>query len=337
MSPPHAVSVPASPAAAAGRWTRSHFADIDEQAAALQGWNQDYLQLSAGAFSGAVQRLQLDGVGLFVEDLRQAVHQTGHVRPDVVAIGVPLVLQGDARFCGQAGDASAMHVFSGHGGFEFRSPQRHVMMGIEVDLPLFESHVIDPATGGGATFASRARLHDGDPAALLALRQFLLSLFASMVHAPDWLEADLRRLQARDELLDHIAAAIAPAHGQGADRREPAPAAHTALAERARQLVHHRLDDPPTVGELCAQLGVSRRTLQSCFQATWNMGPLCWLKTLRLNAVRRRLKTAHSVTEAATQFAFWHFGHFATEYRAMFGETPSQTLRRQGRAATHQP
>ena len=320
------------------RWTRSHYADIDEQAAALQGWNQDYLQLSAGAFSGAVQRLELDGVGLFVEDLRQAVHQTGHVRPDVVALGVPVVLLGDAHFCGQACDADAIHVFSGRDGFEFRSPQRHVMLGIEVDLRLFESHVVDPATGGATAFASRARLLDGDSTALPALRQFLLTLFASVVHEPDWLDVDQRRLQAREELLDHLAAAIAPAGGP-APPRAAMPAAHTALAERARQLVACRLDDPPTVAELSAQLGVSRRTLQSCFQSTWNMGPLCWLKTMRLNAVRRRLKTARSVTEAATQFAFWHFGHFATEYRAMFGETPSQTLRRQGRvsAARHAP
>ncbi len=322
----------------ARRWTRSHYADIDEQAAALQGWNQDYLQLSAGAFSGAVQRLELDGVGLFVEDLRQAVHQTGHVRPDVVALGVPVVLLGDAHFCGQACDADAMHVFSGRDGFEFRSPQRHVMLGIEVDLPLFESHVVDPATGGATAFASRARLLDSDSTALPALRQFLLTLFASVVHEPDWLNVDQRRLQARDELLDHLAAAIAPAGGH-APIRAAMPAAHTALAERARQLVAGRLDDPPTVGDLCAQLGVSRRTLQSCFQSTWNMGPLCWLKTMRLNAVRRRLKTARSVTEAATQYSFWHFGHFATEYRAMFGETPSQTLRRQSGASTarHSP
>jgi AraC family transcriptional regulator, ethanolamine operon transcriptional activator len=334
----HTNPAPDAPAMAdACRRTRSHFVDIDEQAAALQGWNQEYLQLSAGAFSGVVQRLQLDGVGLFVEDLRQAVHQTGQVRPDVVAIGVPVMLQGDSRFCGEAGDAATMHVFSGRDGFEFRSPQRHVMLGIEVDLPLFESHVIDPAMGGAAAFASRARLHDGDPSALLVLRHFLLALFASVAEAPGWLDAERRRVQARDELLHHLAAAIVPVGDAGhttqaahaAHGRAAVPATHTALAERARQLVASRLDDPPTVGDLCALLGVSRRTLQSCFQATWNMGPLCWLKTMRLNAVRRRLKTAGSVTEAATQFAFWHFGHFATEYRAMFGEAPSQTLRRQ--------
>jgi len=132
----------------------------------------------------------------------------------------------------------------------------------------------------------------------------------------------------RDELLDHLAAAVVSARS-AAVAATPLPASQSALVDRARQLVAGRLDNPPTVGELCSLLGVSRRTLQSCFQATWGMGPLAWLNTLRLNAVRRHLKTAASVTEAATRFGFWHFGHFARDYRVLFGETPSQTLRRQ--------
>jgi AraC family transcriptional regulator, ethanolamine operon transcriptional activator len=28
----------------------------------------------------------------------------------------------------------------------------------------------------------------------------------------------------------------------------------------------------------------------------------------------------------ATDWGFWHMGHFARDYRAMFGESPSRTL-----------
>ena len=325
----------------------AHFADIDEQAAELTGWNQRYLQLSAGLFSGSVHRLQLEGVGLFLEDLQQAVHQTGWVAPQVVALGVPVLLRGDSRFCGQPGDESAMHVFSGADGFEFRSPQRHVMLGIEIDAGLFEAHGLTDGEPGEPSaaqrFAARARLHVGDAAAIAALRGFVLDLFqrAQSDCAP-WLN-EAQRQQVRDELLDLVAAATAhPAsarcatHGDAAPRLPLRCPTHLRLAERARDLVVTRLDDPPTVAELCNLLGVSRRTLQSCFHATWGMGPLAWLNTLRLNAVRQRLKTAHSVTEAATQLGFWHFGHFANDYRELFGELPSQTLaRHRGAAARH--
>ena len=109
------------------------FLHLNEQAAALQGWNQRYLQLSRGRFDGTVTQLQIDGVGLFVEDLHQTLHQTGWVREDVFAVGVPLLLEGDTQFCGQPTDGSKLHVFSGAEGFEFRSPERHIMVCVEID------------------------------------------------------------------------------------------------------------------------------------------------------------------------------------------------------------
>jgi AraC family ethanolamine operon transcriptional activator len=56
------------------------------------------------------------------------------------------------------------------------------------------------------------------------------------------------------------------------------------------------------------------------------MGPLSWLNTMRLNAVRRHLKGAKSVTDAATELGFWHFGHFSRDYKDFFGELPSEAL-----------
>jgi len=319
----------------------SRFGDIDEQAAALQGWNQRYLQLSRGRFDGTVQQLQLDGVGLFVEDLHQSLHQTGWVRDDVFALGVPLLLEGNAQFCGQPTHGGKLHVFSGKDGFEFRSPQRHVMVCIEMDRPLFDAHIAfagahgdAPSEGHGATSA-RAGVLPTDPAVLARLRQFLTGLFHS-ASASEGLglgsgaplgPAPLRK-QVRTQLLDLVALALCPAPASTQEPGTRPTAAQLVLVERATQLVDSRLGDPPSVGELCAALGVSRRTLQNAFQTCWGMGPLAWLTTMRLNAVRRRLKSAHSVTDAATEFGFWHFGHFAGDYQALFGESPSHTLRR---------
>ena len=330
--PPIPVQRAPLPGAALGGATFSRYGDIDEQAAALTGWHQRYLQLSRGRFDGTVQRLQLDGVGLFIEDLHQSVHQTGWVRPDVFAIGVPLALEGDARFCGLEASADTLHVFSGRSGFEFRSPQRHVMIGIEMDRPLFDAHIAQAATEHST--ADRAGLHHADPAVLGELRRFLVDLFQSAGPVSGLMGEDHRaghaplRKQVRTQLLDRIALAMAPREAAPTERQARATSGQSALVVRATEFVASRLGDPPSVGELCEVLGVSRRTLQSAFQVCWGMGPLAWLTTLRLNAVRRRLKSAASVTEAATEFGFWHFGHFAGDYQALFGECPSHTLRR---------
>jgi AraC family ethanolamine operon transcriptional activator len=309
------------------------FADIDEQAAALNGWNQRYQQLSPGRFRGEVRRIRLEGVGIFIEDLQQSVHQTGFVERDVVAVGVPLVLHGDARFCGQASAENLLHVFSGHDGFEFRSPQRHVMLGIEIDASLFASCVAAPAGLDAGAFARHARLECIDRTELDGLRQMLLGLLLAPQGAePACLGAPPLTAAGsllRDAVLDRLSQALASAR-QPAPRSlsSSAPVSHALIVERAQQCVRDRLGQPPTVAELCEQLGVSRRTLQTSFQDTWGMGPLAWLRMLRLNAVRRALKTAPSVTTAATQLGFWHFGRFSHDYQALFGELPSQTFRR---------
>jgi AraC family ethanolamine operon transcriptional activator len=56
---------------------------------------------------------------------------------------------------------------------------------------------------------------------------------------------------------------------------------------------------------------------------------MAYLKSLRLSAARRDLKTARrgtTVAEIATKWGFFRLGHFSGDYRAMFGEKPSETL-----------
>lgn len=321
-----------APPAAQSHGIRSlhHFDDIDAQAQSLSGWNQSYLQLSRGAFRGGVQRLKMEGVGLFIEDLQQAVHQTGRVQAGVAAFGVPIVLHGDAQFCGEEASTSRLHVFSGGDGFEFRSPQRHIMLGIEVDLALFESHCPDSGAQDPAALLARARLHAGSAAAITALRHYAMGLFESSAQQIRLAQDAQYQGQVREALLGRLMAALAPAEACAEAPQQGArvSSAHALLEAQICAWVLTRLDDPPTVAEMCEALGVSRRTLQNCFQATWGMGPLAWLNTLRLNVVRRHLKSARSVTDIATQFGFCHFGHFASDYKALFGELPSETLQR---------
>ena len=95
------------------------------------------------------------------------------------------------------------------------------------------------------------------------------------------------------------------------------------------------IDEAITVADLCIELGVSRRTLQYSFQDVLDLNPVKFLRAIRLNAVRRALKAADqrsgaTVADIAARWGFWHLSHFSAEYKAMFGELPSETLKRPG-------
>ena len=89
--------------------------------------------------------------------------------------------------------------------------------------------------------------------------------------------------------------------------------------------------EPVTVSQLCGITGVSERTLQYAFQEQYSVSPKTYLKNFRLNGARRELFRndfdTTRVNDVASVWGFWHMGQFASDYRKLFGELPSDTLR----------
>jgi AraC family transcriptional regulator, ethanolamine operon transcriptional activator len=288
------------------------FADAQEQATALCGWNQDYLQLSAGAFAGELAQVSGHGIKLFVERVQQSVLQTGQLPARVLALGVPLQASGGGMFCGRACDVHSVHLFSGRSGFEFRTAREHTMLGLELQLP---DHVELPLQAGALTHTVRPQAK---------IKAYVMELYQSARRDPALLSNPAVVASVGDFLLDSLLRAPnLPGTLSGTANT------HWALVQRCVALVNASQDSAPTVTQLCQEMGVSRRTLQNAFLRVLDMSPLAYVKAVRLKQAREALKRSRSVTEAATACGFWHFGHFAHDYLTLFGERPSDTLRRQ--------
>jgi AraC-like DNA-binding protein len=85
------------------------------------------------------------------------------------------------------------------------------------------------------------------------------------------------------------------------------------------------------IGEICAALGVSDRTLRGLCAEQLGMSPTSYLRLRRMHLVHHTLRSgdpdAASVSEVARRYGFRNLGRFAFDYRAQFGELPSATLR----------
>jgi AraC-like DNA-binding protein len=102
-------------------------------------------------------------------------------------------------------------------------------------------------------------------------------------------------------------------------------------ARRARRYILDRLEDPPSVRELCRVSGANYATLERGFKETYGLSPRAHLKALRLAQVRRHLRNPDkttTVTGVALRWGFFELGRFAGEYRRRFGESPIETLRK---------
>jgi len=108
------------------------------------------------------------------------------------------------------------------------------------------------------------------------------------------------------------------------------------IVERAERLLRNRTAEPLPIAHLSSLVGVSERGLRNAFVAVRGMSPKRFVIHGRLQEVRRALSgsraTRTTVTDIATEHGFYELGRFAGRYKAVFGETPSQTLRDHGQA-----
>jgi AraC-like DNA-binding protein len=107
---------------------------------------------------------------------------------------------------------------------------------------------------------------------------------------------------------------------------------HDAIVARFEEFLEANPDTPLYLTEICAAIGVAERTLRVACEEHLGMGPIRYLSLRRMHLVRRALLRAdHStatVTRLATDHGFWELGRFSVAYRTLFGESPSESLRR---------
>ncbi|MET4155666.1 AraC-like DNA-binding protein [Bradyrhizobium sp. RT9b] len=150
-----------------------------------------------------------------------------------------------------------------------------------------------------------------------------------LAHTPDALDSlELRR--GFEQQLSHLMVRCL-AEGAGieitAGRRR-----HDAIIARLEDYLAENPDRAIYLTELCAATGVSERTLRSACEEHLGMAPIRYLTLRRMHLVRRALLRADAskatVTHIVTNYGFWELGRFSVAYRTLFGELPSETLRR---------
>jgi len=314
--------------------------DVNDHADSLSQWDQQYDQVSAGRFEGRLEDLWLGPVQVFRESTGQAVLQRGAPCPDTVTVATPVGNgPNEAWFCGRRIGAQQAFGLVSHSEFELatRGPFDIVAIGVRREFLDSYSQRVDGVPFLGVL--ERNDVFDGTADANDGLRTLLLATLAGARDTPALMGQDAARRALVHSLCDALMGRLGSRPGAG---QPPAGGADITAATRqrvvreARRYMQEHADAPISVPDLCEALHVSRRTLQYSFQDVLQMSPVTYLRALRLNGVRRDLKRAgeEPVADRAARWGFWHQSRFAADYRHLFGELPSETLR-QARCLVH--
>ena len=312
--------------------------DVDEHATHISAWHQEYDQLSRGCFTGMVRELWIDAPRLQVFHEHTGQRTSQHCLPwrGAVWFGIPDGQNGEPlHFSGRLQPVDRERIVMAaraDDGFALCTPQNFGIYGVVVDEAWLCTELdrlglrpfLPPAGGSGASLRA-ASLSPHLHVALCQTIESMQSRRASGEAMHGW----GRRTQGdqTDQLL-RLLAGTAPDAGFSAQRQSSQRRLASVLT--ARSLVAHPLNHTLSVEDLCMQLHLTPRTLQNHFRSVVGESPAEFLRAVRLNACRRRLRASArgtTVQDVAAQWGFFHMGRFSHEYKAMFDELPSQTLR----------
>jgi AraC family ethanolamine operon transcriptional activator len=308
------------------------FEDFSEMEKAFQeaSWSARYQQTSSGTFDGALQSSSLGPVQITRGHWGQGIRHTGLQPARRHALGFPLspVSQG-GRWLGTPIGPTDVLAQGSRRDFELLTPAGS-------DLVIFTSDEAD--------LSNRiAALSQRDPEPLVerqgrfrlsrmtatrirgALKGYFESLTASQ-SSPD--RTAITQPMAED-LIELVLQVVVDACFEPLPT--PALRRRVQLVRKAEELARSSESSVIRVSDLCEQLGVSERTLRYVFAELTGMSPAAYLRMQRLNDVRQALAQGHPeqfrVKTVAYEHGFWHLGQFASDYRKLFGERPSETLR----------
>lgn len=130
-------------------------------------------------------------------------------------------------------------------------------------------------------------------------------------------------------LLRRALAALLRAHTAGPYRSVPRAGARQAA--RAREVLLARLDDPPSLTELAAGVGVSPFALSRAFSASYGLPPHAYLNQRRVRVARMLLDAGARPADAAVRVGFTDQAHLTRHFRRTLGVTPAAYSRDHGR------
>jgi AraC family ethanolamine operon transcriptional activator len=303
--------------------------DVDDQAASLEGWQQTYEQLSAGPFAGRTIQARLSDSLSFLREStnRRLVERTvpparTHTFAMFVSAG------GDVRFNDVRMPADALISTPGSVELTVCVPENTEVAALEVadhELAGYATVFGEAAAGTDIRVGPRVTRSAMTP----MLRGFLDQVLAVCSDTPHMLAHEQTQRSLKSAAISNILFALS---GSGAEAGGLPVTAQRRyqLVQQARSHIDAQLGDVFTVADVCRALGVSRRTLQYCFEDVLQINPIAYIRAMRLNAARRDLKradpVADTVADIASRWGFWHLGHFSADYKRMFGELPSATL-----------
>lgn len=285
------------------------------------GWDVDYQQVGRGAFEGKFSTAFCGSLRVTQQYCNRELAARGVPPPGMMSVLLPsdadnrTVIQGKAL-----GKNDAAVMAAGSVGF-LKSPRDLRMCTVSVPQAQLESALWDYGHCELSSVLSECGVTPFPRSVIQNLKGILNAVTCSKLE----MKGKLAHLEVEDRILQAIC------EGLFSQEYEVTGRERTKYVFQAREYIDAHLGDVLRVGRIASNVGVSGRTLELAFREVVGVTVVDYIRTRRLNRARQlllsRQQSRNPVTEAAIQSGLFHLGHFSRDYKQLFGEAPSQTLK----------
>jgi AraC family ethanolamine operon transcriptional activator len=297
------------------------FESIDalQKAASEAGWDLEYRQLEAGSLKAGTQLAELAGITLSLVKATHPLEVVGEPPAGALVVTIPCAdshLSVNGRNVGD----DQMLVTTPGSELHFSTPSFVEVVTMHIPVSLFAVQA-DRLWPNWHSFAKpKAQIIRAGFETTESLRQRMYSSLRTRADASRAPELAGGLVAAFVSLLigledESHAAVVSPSRGWW-------------VLSRAREYIEEHLTEPITMADLCRVTGASLSSIEKVFRRTLSMAPTAYIRTCRLNAVRRVLvndgSNGESISRIAADQGFTHLGRFSIAYREFFGMSPRE-------------
>ncbi len=305
-----------------------HFQDFDAYASTVRDANFVMMRHNLKRPSWSISHIELSGIHVQLAREGSGNITEGQSRSDGYLIFIPLNHTEAHAANGIALDKNSFAILEPGCDFCIRCKTEHDWYSIFIPTHKFSlgSDLVEPSSGSEKM---TCRVTRPNPQLVDQFQGLVTSIMTTAANCVKF-ESSPAAKCAEAELLKVASLIIGQRQGG-----KPHPEGRPRLSReeiicRSKALLEERDGKPVLVGELVAASGVCERTLRTAFKEYFGVGPACYLQLRQLHQIERALRTADpeavQVSDILLRHGAYNFSRFASRYRRLFGELPSETL-----------
>ena len=304
------------------------FTDVDRFKEFFEYQNKEIIQLSPGPLQAEFLSIQVGNLFFVYNQANQGIQFSGEGTKEYISFAI-LWSENEKEYYSFRHPLEPQRTLFGFNNREADDifPQGGTLTQILIPVKTFDA------------YADQLQRHDLDdnfriknhvnllPTGMNEIKDYLKQLIWLAVQKPTWFKKPHIEEIVTDDFIPLLISNI-PTNLNSKCFIKPSRRAK--LIAQAEQKMLANLEKPLTLKQLAQTLGSSSSALSYGFQDLFGLSPMRYLKVRRLNAVRQHLKAREpeicSIALLASEFGFYHPSNFTQDYKAMFGELPSETL-----------